>query len=204
MKAGEERARSEGSWDGWKAPVAGRRRRTRTGTIVATVPFHPARCHPTRVLARGRKRHEIPMKIAKIEDLHCDAGWRKFSFLKVTTDDGLAGWSEFTEGCHPHHRASADRVRSAAGAGNRLNALWPPSTGDDRRQPARRADIENVLWAIKGKALGIPVYELLGGPIRARLPANGRIAAPIGCATISMSASRERTAMTTSRRWAPR
>ena len=38
------------------------------------------------------------MKIAKIEDLHCDAGWRDFSFLKITTDDGLIGWSEYNEG----------------------------------------------------------------------------------------------------------
>ena len=37
------------------------------------------------------------MKIAKIEDLHCDAGWRTFSFLKISTDDGLSGWSEYTE-----------------------------------------------------------------------------------------------------------
>ena len=37
------------------------------------------------------------MKIAKFENLHCDAGWRTFSFLKVTTDDGLVGWSEYTE-----------------------------------------------------------------------------------------------------------
>ena len=29
------------------------------------------------------------MKIARIEDLHCDAGWRTFSFLKITTDDGI-------------------------------------------------------------------------------------------------------------------
>src|SRR5438105_3187178 len=29
------------------------------------------------------------MKIVKIEDLHCDAGWRVNSFLKVTTDDGI-------------------------------------------------------------------------------------------------------------------
>ena len=38
------------------------------------------------------------MKIARIEDLHCDAGWRDFSFLKITTDDGLVGWSEYNEG----------------------------------------------------------------------------------------------------------
>ena len=37
------------------------------------------------------------MRIAKIEDLHCAAGWRDFSFLKITTDEGLVGWSEFLE-----------------------------------------------------------------------------------------------------------
>jgi hypothetical protein len=31
------------------------------------------------------------MRIAKIEDLHCNAGWRDFSFLKITTDDGPVG-----------------------------------------------------------------------------------------------------------------
>ena len=35
------------------------------------------------------------MKITNIEDLHCDAGWRDFSFLKVTKDNGLVGWSEY-------------------------------------------------------------------------------------------------------------
>ena len=38
------------------------------------------------------------MKIVKIEDLHCNAGWRDFSFLKITTDEGLIGWSEYNEG----------------------------------------------------------------------------------------------------------
>ncbi len=37
---------------------------------------------------------ETPMKIVKIEDLHCNAGWRDFSFLKITTDEGVIGWSE--------------------------------------------------------------------------------------------------------------
>ena len=37
------------------------------------------------------------MKITRIEDLHCDAGWRNFSFLKVSTDEGLTGWSEYNE-----------------------------------------------------------------------------------------------------------
>jgi L-alanine-DL-glutamate epimerase-like enolase superfamily enzyme len=37
------------------------------------------------------------MKIAKIESLHADAGQRNFDFLKITTDDGLVGWSEYNE-----------------------------------------------------------------------------------------------------------
>jgi L-alanine-DL-glutamate epimerase-like enolase superfamily enzyme len=38
------------------------------------------------------------MKIVKVEDLHCDAGWRVNSFLKITTDEGIVGWSEYMEG----------------------------------------------------------------------------------------------------------
>jgi L-alanine-DL-glutamate epimerase-like enolase superfamily enzyme len=37
------------------------------------------------------------MRIAKIEDLHCDAGWRTWSFVKITTDNGVVGWSEYNE-----------------------------------------------------------------------------------------------------------
>ena len=37
------------------------------------------------------------MRIAKIESPHCNAGWRDFSFLKIATGDGLAGWSEYME-----------------------------------------------------------------------------------------------------------
>ncbi|MEK9595343.1 MAG: hypothetical protein VW057_05230, partial [Rhodospirillaceae bacterium] len=37
------------------------------------------------------------MKITKIEDLHCNAGWRNLSFLKIETDADITGWSEFNE-----------------------------------------------------------------------------------------------------------
>ena len=30
--------------------------------------------------------------------------------------------------------------------------------------------IEIALWDLKGKALGVPVYELFGGPVRERIP----------------------------------
>ena len=38
------------------------------------------------------------MKVAGLEILRCDAGWRNYHFLKLTTDDGIVGWSEFDEG----------------------------------------------------------------------------------------------------------
>ena len=118
------------------------------------------------------------MKIAKFEDLHCDAGWRTFSFLKVTTDDGLVGWSEYTE---------ADGSR---GLSSVIHGMAEGLVGMDPR-PVQQIDsllyvkqvqapngvnqrsmaaIGNALLDIKGKALGVPVYELFGGPVRERLP----------------------------------
>ena len=37
------------------------------------------------------------MRIKRIDDLHANAGWRTFSFLRVETTDGIVGWSEYTE-----------------------------------------------------------------------------------------------------------
>ena len=34
------------------------------------------------------------MKVASLETLYCDAGWRPWIFLKATTDDGLVGWAD--------------------------------------------------------------------------------------------------------------
>jgi L-alanine-DL-glutamate epimerase-like enolase superfamily enzyme len=50
------------------------------------------------------------------------------------------------------------------------------------------AAIENALLDIKGKALGVPVYELFGGPVAGVSPSTGRIAAPTGYATPRPSA----------------
>ena len=37
------------------------------------------------------------MKIRSYEIFRCDAGWRLFSFLKLVTDSGPVGWSEYNE-----------------------------------------------------------------------------------------------------------
>ena len=118
------------------------------------------------------------MKIARIEDLHCDAGWRTFSFLKVTTDDGLVGWSEYTEADGSrgltaviHGMAEAligvdPRPVQAISSLLYVKQVQAPGGVNQRAIAA----IENALLDIKGKALGVPVCELFGGPVRTRIP----------------------------------
>src|ERR1700760_4502338 len=120
----------------------------------------------------------MPMKIVKVEDLHCDAGWRVNSFLKVSTDEGIVGWSEFMEGYGAQGlgeiierlgaRLIGQAPRPVDRHSNYLYAATRQAAGGLNAQAI--AAIENALVDIKAKALGIPVYELLGGPYRDRLP----------------------------------
>jgi galactonate dehydratase len=126
----------------------------------------------------GSAHGESVVKIAKIEDLHCDAGWRTFSFLKVTTDDGLIGWSEYTEGdgsrgltsvIHGMAEALIGQDPRPVQAISSLLYVKHQQAASGVNQRAMAA-IENALLDIKGKSLGVPVYELFGGPVRTRLP----------------------------------
>jgi len=118
------------------------------------------------------------MKITAIETLRADAGWRMFSFLKITTSAGIIGWSEFNESF------------GSAGLAAVVEALAEPLIGRDPRaseaivawlhvltRQARGglnqqaiAAIENALLDIRGKDLGLPVHALFGGPVRTRIP----------------------------------
>ncbi len=45
------------------------------------------------------------MKIARVEALHCDGGWRPWTFVRIETDDGLVGWGECSDNRSPlRHR----------------------------------------------------------------------------------------------------
>jgi galactonate dehydratase len=119
------------------------------------------------------------MKISKIETMHCDAGWRPWSFIKISTDEGLHGWSECT-----------DSHGSPRGIEGVITDLTPLIVGHDPRETEKIywelyshtrqspgsviqkaiGGIENALLDIKAKALGVPVYELFGGPVRERIP----------------------------------
>ena len=117
------------------------------------------------------------MKIARVEHLHADAGQRNFDFLKLTTDDGLVGWSEYNEsfgglGVSAAIDGLASQVigrdpRAYEAIVTQLYAVRRQASGGVVQQAI--GAIENALLDLKAKALGVPVYELLGGPVRDRI-----------------------------------
>src|SRR5512145_1831908 len=116
------------------------------------------------------------MKITAIEHLHANAGQRNFDFLKISTDEGVTGWSEYNESF------------GGLGVSAVIDGLAPFVIGRDprayeaivthlyavRRQAAGGVvqqaigAIENALLDVKARALGVPVYSMLGGPVRDR------------------------------------
>ena len=119
------------------------------------------------------------MKVTSLETLYCDAGWRPWIFLKATTDDGLVGWAEITDS-HGSPRGLAGIVEDLAplvvGRDPRpVEQVYWDLYRATRQSPGSViakaiAGIENALLDIKAKALGVPVYELFGGPTRERIP----------------------------------
>src|SRR3989475_11569564 len=124
--------------------------------------------------APGLRRGKRPMKIARVEALHCDAGWRPWTFVRIETDDGLVGWGECSDNRSPHGLAGCVRDLADLLVGqdprpveriywDMLRRVRQNSGGVSHKA---MAGIELALWDIKAKALGVPVYELFGGPPR--------------------------------------
>ena len=118
------------------------------------------------------------MKVTKIETLACDAGWRNYSFVKLTTTDGIVGWSEYSEDFGSPGITAVITKLGAKVVGQQvfdheriyaeLYATTRPAAGGVVAQAM--AAIENALLDAKAKALKVPVYALLGGKLRDRIP----------------------------------
>jgi L-alanine-DL-glutamate epimerase-like enolase superfamily enzyme len=117
------------------------------------------------------------MKITKLEDFHVDCGWEDYSFLKISTDEGIVGWSEFRESRRKGMRALIHGMSELViGQDPRaIGRLDASLYAHIRTVPGGMyqnsvAAILNACLDIKGKALGVPVYELFGGAVRERMP----------------------------------
>ncbi len=114
------------------------------------------------------------MKITKIERFLVAPRWL---FVKVSTDDGIEGWGEPVVEGHAATVAAAVAEIEAMLIGrdpDRIEDLWQMlyRARFYRGGPVLMsaiAGINQALWDIKGKRHGVPVYSLLGGPVRDKI-----------------------------------
>lgn len=116
------------------------------------------------------------MKITKLTTYRLPPRWM---FLKIETDEGIVGWGEpVIEGKAKSVEAAVHELgeyiigRDPA----RINDIWQTLYRGSfyRGGPilmSAISGIDQALWDIKGKALGVPVYQLLGGLVRDKIKA---------------------------------
>jgi L-alanine-DL-glutamate epimerase-like enolase superfamily enzyme len=116
--------------------------------------------------------------VTAVETRHCDAGWRNYHFCRISTDEGIVGWSEFDEGFGSPGVSAVIEAIGPLVVGTsvaaherthaRLFAATRPGAGSVVGQGI--GAIENALLDAKAKSLGLPVHDLLGGKVRDRIP----------------------------------
>lgn len=123
------------------------------------------------------------MKVTDIKTFICHCYRTNWVFCRVETDEGIYGLGEATlEYREPTvEQAILELKRYLVGKdAHDIEAFWHDTYRDAywRGGPvlmSALSAVEIALWDIKGKALGVPVYQLLGGKVRDRVPcyANG-------------------------------
>jgi galactonate dehydratase len=114
------------------------------------------------------------MKITKLTTYMVPPRWL---FLKMETDKGIVGWGEpVLEGRAATVAAAVEELSDyLIGQDPRnIEDLWTVMyRGGFYRgggiMMSALAGIDQALWDIKGKALGVPAYELLGGKVRDKI-----------------------------------
>lgn len=124
------------------------------------------------------------MKISNVEPLPVWSGTRNFLFVVVDTDEGISGVGE--AGLTGRELAVAGAIEHfkpllIGQAAERIEHIWQTLFRGgffpaEKALGAAISAIDIALWDIRGKALGVPVYDLLGGRVRDKVvcyPHNG-------------------------------
>src|SRR5437773_7118759 len=121
----------------------------------------------------------MPMKITRLETFLTNAGLRNYLFVRLTTDSGLTGlgeasleWQERTVETLIHEWVE-DRVLGADpfDVERVVGRLIRDQYQGGATVLTAISGVEIACWDLIGKACGQPVYRLLGGRARDRLPA---------------------------------
>lgn len=123
------------------------------------------------------------MKITEVETFIAGNPWKNWLFVKVHTDEGIHGISESTINGFTKTAEAAIHELSHRYVGmdpfqvERISKRMYHDMYTDGGQIHKHAvsGIEVACWDIMGKALGVPIYKMLGGQMRdrARAYANG-------------------------------
>ena len=114
------------------------------------------------------------MKISRIETFLVPPRWL---FVRVETDTGIVGWGE------PVVEGRSETVRTAVAQLSELLIGEDPLRIEDHWQVMTKGSfyrggpilssavsgLDQALWDIAGKSLGVPVHQLLGGHVRDRI-----------------------------------
>jgi galactonate dehydratase len=116
------------------------------------------------------------LKIDRIESFFVPPRWL---FVRVETSDGAVGWGEaslegYAEAVDGAIEALRDRFIGHDGA--RIEDIWQVAYrgGFYRGGPvlmSALAGFEQALWDLKGKVLGLPAWEMMGGQVREKIRA---------------------------------
>ncbi|UCE48226.1 MAG: hypothetical protein JSW47_21830, partial [Phycisphaerales bacterium] len=164
----------------WRNCATHQRRISRRGFVTQAA----ATASLTALLETGRQveaseRRRAPVspresiKITKLETFVLKNSW---VFVKISTNAGITGWGEMLKDKSKMCAAGARELESylVGKDPRRVVHHWQAIYRHSfyRGGPVLTAvlsGIDQALWDIKGKALGVPVYELLGGPTRDRI-----------------------------------
>lgn len=122
---------------------------------------------------------EATLKISEIKIYLAKSGVRRPILVKVVTDEGIHGIGEAALAYGTGQTAAAGMIKDLAEKtvlGKdpfRIEAIWADMYDDSFWTKgggpvvfAGMSAIETALWDIKGKALNVPIYEMLGGKCR--------------------------------------
>jgi len=130
-------------------------------------------------------------KITEAHSYRIDRGYDRILIIKITTDAGLSGYGE----CSPNNTWTLETLfhngvkqKLIGRDPHNIEAIWDDifwenhDLGSGGALTYLLAGIDLALWDLLGKSLGVPVYKLLGGKHRDRIPVyagfgikNGRV-----------------------------
>jgi galactonate dehydratase len=127
---------------------------------------------------------EVPVAESETRGTQATVGARRgrqYVFVQVETDEGITGWGEVTGTGQLPNRAVCAVLREMGPflEGQdpaRIEAIWNhllrtmTYVGTRGLTSCAVSGIDIALWDIRGKALGLPIYQLLGGPVRETIP----------------------------------